>query len=87
HVEVKVLQSFSVAPEIRAELLSVKDTHTILLTDMKPVIGGLTEKKIKNLKLYAAKAQPAAVGLSAYKLIVADTQGILYRTERSNIDS
>ncbi|RMV94752.1 Type III effector AvrE1 [Pseudomonas caricapapayae] len=87
HVEVKDLQSFSVAPDNRAALLSGKDTQTILLTDMTPVIGGLTEKKTKTLELDGGKAQAAAVGLSADKLFVADTQGRLYSTDRSAFDS
>ncbi|RMR12085.1 AvrE-family type 3 secretion system effector [Pseudomonas syringae group genomosp. 3] len=83
HVEVEDLQSFSVAPDNRAALLSGKKTQAILLTDMSPVIGGLTPKKTKGLELDGGKAQAAAVGLSGDKLFIADTQGRLYSADRS----
>ncbi|KPW90669.1 Type III effector [Pseudomonas savastanoi] len=87
HIEVKDLQSFSVAPDNRAALLSGKETQAILLTDMSPVIGDLTEKKTKALELDGGKAQAAAVGLSDNKLFIADTQGRLYSADRSAFES
>lgn len=87
HVEVKDLQSFSVASDNRAALLSGTDAQAILLTDMSPVIGGLTPKRTKNLELDGGKAQAAAVGLSTDKLFVADNQGRLYSADRSAFES
>ncbi|MCF5808502.1 MULTISPECIES: AvrE-family type 3 secretion system effector [Pseudomonas syringae group] len=87
HVEVKDLQSFSLAPDNRAALLSGTKAQAILLTDMSPITGGLTPKRTKVLELDDGKAQAAAVGLSADKLFVADTRGRLYSADRSAFES
>ncbi|WP_223112798.1 AvrE-family type 3 secretion system effector [Pseudomonas syringae] len=87
HVEVNDLTSFSVAPDNTAALLSGTETQTVLLTDMSPVIGGLTPKRTRTLELDGGQAQAAAIGLSANRLFVADTQGRLYSAERSAFEN
>jgi hypothetical protein len=87
HVEVKGLSSFSVAADNTAAMLSGTEAQAILLKDMSPVIGGLTPSKTKNLELDGGRAQAAAIGLSASKLFIADTQGRLYSADRSAFES
>ncbi|GAB0065930.1 hypothetical protein IBA8402_16910 [Pseudomonas syringae] len=87
HAEFNDLKSFSVAPDDTAALLSGSDVQTVLLTDMSPVIGGLTPKKTKALELDGGQAQAAEVALSNDRLFIADTQGRLYSTDRSAFES
>ncbi|WP_254152237.1 AvrE-family type 3 secretion system effector, partial [Pseudomonas syringae] len=87
HADFKGLKSFSVAPDDTAALLSGSDVQTVLLTDMSPVIGGLTPKKTKTLELDGGQAQAAEVALSNDRLFIADTQGRLYSTDRSAFES
>lgn len=58
HAEFNDLKSFSVAPDDAAALLSGSDVQTVLLTDMSPVIGGLTPKKPKPWNLTAVRHKP-----------------------------
>ena len=89
HLEAKDLKSFSVAPDNTAALLSGDDddddVQSILLADMSPGIGGAKRQKV--LELDGGQAEAAAIGLSADRLFVADTQGRLYSADRQAFES
>lgn len=87
HIEVNDLKAFSVAADNTAALLSGDETQTILLADMSAGIDGPRKQTTKTLELNGGQAQAAAVGLSADRLFVADTQGRLYSAERSAFES
>lgn len=87
HIEANDLTSFSIAPDNTAALLSGKETQTVVLADMSPGIDGPRSKKTRTLELDGGQAQASAIGLSAGRLFVADTQGRLYSTERSAFEN
>ncbi|WP_032610332.1 AvrE-family type 3 secretion system effector [Pseudomonas syringae] len=84
-LEAKDLKSFSVAPDNTVALLSGDDVQSILLADMSPGIGGAKRQKV--LELDGGQSEAAAVGLSADRLFVADTQGRIYSADRQAFES
>ncbi|WP_434702658.1 AvrE-family type 3 secretion system effector [Pseudomonas sp. Z1-12] len=87
HIEVTGLKSFSIASDSTAALLSGDQPQVILLADMRAGIDGPRKATTKTLELDGGQAQAAAVGLSADRLFVADTQGRLYSADRSAFEN
>jgi hypothetical protein len=65
--------------------LLVQDSQNVMLVDMAPWLRG--PHQAKELELDGGQAKAAAVGLSATRLFVVDTQGRLYSAERSAFDN
>ncbi|UZE26468.1 AvrE-family type 3 secretion system effector [Pseudomonas sp. B21-056] len=87
HLETTDLTAFSVAADNMAAVLSGTETQSVQLTDMSPGIDGPRREKTKALELDGGQAQAAAIGLSADRLFVADTQGRLYSADRSAFEN
>ncbi|WP_231652493.1 AvrE-family type 3 secretion system effector [Pseudomonas californiensis] len=81
--QINDLKSFSIASDGTAALLGGDDAQTVLMADLKP--DATVPMRARTLVLGGGQAQAAAVGLSADRLFVADTQGRLYSVLRSDL--